>query len=366
MRQRTVVGSIGAAAALALLVFWLGNAPSRVSAMERMAENIRRARSYKVTWIFERQFVRELGKPPVTAHAKSTVFWLAPGSFRLENTGDETWVGQEDTQIYPVGKPGIDIDVKKKTFQSVAGRRGRMSSIILLDELGKFSGQADQALGTKEIDGKQARGFEIDAKKIDPDGFSGPMQIWIDAESQLPVFLHYEFDEAGTPATLTMRDFQWNLDLDPKLFEARAPDGYVNLTKPSKSAEVQVRIITDGMRDYAELSGGHYPLVKMVYGDVTLGELYKMIGVKNQRPTPEQVGSNEYVKAMRASAAATHLNGILRDNPDAAYYGKTVEPKDADKILVRWKLENGQYQVIYGDLRSESVTAERLRELEGK
>jgi outer membrane lipoprotein-sorting protein len=365
MRQRTVFGSIGAAAALALLVFWLGNAPSRVSAMERMADNIRRAKSYKVTWDFERQLVRELGKLPVTAHAKSTVFWLAPGSFRLENKGDETWAGQEDTQIYPAGKPGIDIDVKKKTFHSVAGRRGRMSSIILLDELGKYSGQADQTLGTKEINDKQARGFEIDFKKIDPDGYPGKVQMWIDTESELLVELRYEFVEGGMPAKITMRDFHWNVPLDPKLFDPTPPEGYTDITKPPQSLTDRVRIITEGLKIYAEFSGGHYPRGTMIYGDVTRDEIFKMIGIKGQ-PTPEQNRSDQYVKALRANLAATHLNEILRDNSDAAYHGKTVEPNDADKVLVRWKLEDDQYQVIYGDLRSESVTAERLREVEGK
>jgi hypothetical protein len=57
---------------------------------------------------------------------------------------------------------------------------------------------------------------------------------------------------------------------------------------------------------------------------------------------------------------------ILTKNPDAAYYGKTVGPKDKDKVLMRWKLDDGRYQVIFGDLRAEKATAERLRALEGK
>jgi hypothetical protein len=53
-------------------------------------------------------------------------------------------------------------------------------------------------------------------------------------------------------------------------------------------------------------------------------------------------------------------------NPNAAYYGKTVEPSDKDKVLLRWKLDNGKYAIIFGDLRSETVTAEQLHALEGK
>jgi hypothetical protein len=57
---------------------------------------------------------------------------------------------------------------------------------------------------------------------------------------------------------------------------------------------------------------------------------------------------------------------ILRPsrNPDAAYYGKTVGPKDTHKVLFRWKLDDGRYRVLYGDLRFETITADRLRTLE--
>jgi hypothetical protein len=39
-----------------------------------------------------------------------------------------------------------------------------------------------------------------------------------------------------------------------------------------------------------------------------------------------------------------HVNSILRDNPDAAYYERTVGPIERDKVLLRWKLDDGKYQ----------------------
>jgi hypothetical protein len=49
---------------------------------------------------------------------------------------------------------------------------------------------------------------------------------------------------------------------------------------------------------------------------------------------------------------------------DSAYYGKTVTPKDTDKVLMRWKVSDNEYRVIFGDLRTKTVTAEALAELE--
>ena len=59
------------------------------------------------------------------------------------------------------------------------------------------------------------------------------------------------------------------------------------------------------------------------------------------------------------------MNGIQRENPDAAYYGMNVHPKDKDKVLFRWRLEADRYRVIFGDLHAETVTRARLKELEG-
>jgi len=42
----------------------------------------------------------------------------------------------------------------------------------------------------------------------------------------------------------------------------------------------------------------------------------------------------------------------------------TVTPKDADKVLLRWKVSDNEYRVIFGDLRAKTVTAEQLTELE--
>jgi hypothetical protein len=60
------------------------------------------------------------------------------------------------------------------------------------------------------------------------------------------------------------------------------------------------------------------------------------------------------------------INTIQRDFTDGAYNGKTVVPKDAAKVLVRWQLDDGDSRVIFGDLSSDAVSADRLRELESR
>jgi len=56
--------------------------------------------------------------------------------------------------------------------------------------------------------------------------------------------------------------------------------------------------------------------------------------------------------------------GLIDDRKDPAYYGRTVTPRDADKVLLRWKLSDKEYRVIFGDLHAETVSPERLADLE--
>ena len=45
-------------------------------------------------------------------------------------------------------------------------------------------------------------------------------------------------------------------------------------------------------------------------------------------------------------------------------YGEFVTPKDADLVLMRWKVSDNEYRVIFGDRHAETVTVEVLEELE--
>ena len=53
-----------------------------------------------------------------------------------------------------------------------------------------------------------------------------------------------------------------------------------------------------------------------------------------------------------------------QDGKDPAYYGKDVKAGDANAVLMRWKISDGTYRVIYGDLSAENITAEKLKEME--
>ncbi len=78
------------------------------------------------------------------------------------------------------------------------------------------------------------------------------------------------------------------------------------------------------------------------------------------RETEEQF-KKEFVNAMCGSG---FFQKLAREKRDARYYGAKVTVFDAGRVLVRWKLEQNVYRVIFSDLHAEDVTAQRLAELE--
>ena len=55
---------------------------------------------------------------------------------------------------------------------------------------------------------------------------------------------------------------------------------------------------------------------------------------------------------------------LVQEKKAPRYYGQSVTPQDTDLVLMRWKVADGEYRVIFGDLHAETVTAEVLQELE--
>jgi len=69
-------------------------------------------------------------------------------------------------------------------------------------------------------------------------------------------------------------------------------------------------------------------------------------------------------KIMPIQGAVMFYMTLVQEKKDPAYHGNVVTPQDADKVLLRWKASDNEYRVIYGDLRAETVSPEKLKQLE--
>src|SRR3954447_15656287 len=167
MTQRLAFGGAAAVILVAVGLIGFAVAPKPAYAMGQVAQSIRQAKSYEYTMTTEMSLAGEPGKAPIKVEMKGKFSWLAPGSYRMELHEAPGTAFRDLLTILPAGKPGIEIDRKAKKYVRQPARLGQISPLMMVEKLSMFSGQADRLLGTKEIDGKSAKGFEIQARKID-------------------------------------------------------------------------------------------------------------------------------------------------------------------------------------------------------
>ena len=62
--------------------------------------------------------------------------------------------------------------------------------------------------------------------------------------------------------------------------------------------------------------------------------------------------------------ASAFYDKLVREKKDVVYYGDKITIQDSSKVLMRWKVSDDEYRVIFGDLSVKTVSADQLAELE--
>ena len=231
------------------------------------------------------------------------------------------------------------------------------------------------SLGQSVIDGVAVEGFRT-VDSAYGGGFWGhadfvgrpekvDVRLWVDVNTFLPVRLEEDIVmKKGTRRHEVSYDFRWNVVVSADDFKPVKPEGYIS------SGEIAVPAVKEenaikGLRLFVSLAG-EYP--DNLDTEILNKEARGLIGLV--RDSLEEIADDEK-KMKKLTGELISMMGpaffyekLVYDNKDPAYYGKTVTPKDANKVLLRWKLSDNEYRVIYGDLRAETVSPEKLAELE--
>jgi hypothetical protein len=240
-----------------------------------------------------------------------------------------------------------------------------------------------ESLGRSTIDGIEVEGF----RTTDPNWIANSknkvevdVKMWVDAKTRLPVrydFTYAWFDQMGDKIIkhdhVVLHDFQWDVVVDAAEFEPVIPDDYTLAGEVIKyPAHITEETAIQGLKLLVELLG-KYPESLDVHTTVLL-----RLAEKSETPAAmrlkeeikgltddEIIGSNKLMDFLMPIRGLARFQIRLYFNDQGpAYYGKTVTPTDADKVLMRWKVSDSEYRVIYGDLHAETVTPEKLAELE--
>ncbi len=242
VRQRLAVGGVGLSVAAALVVLAIALSGNRtVAAMERMARQLSEVRSYRYTVRSETTTTDSDTNHRTSWIENGAAYWSAPDAFRgdvkivkVESPDPaeqrEEEVLEDFVEIFPPGGEGIFVNHKLRTyFRSQFEPTG--STAYPLEPLKQIREDAPQRLrelGTKQIDGKTAHGYQVHlVNGFPPRGHD--WEVWIDPQTDLPLEIGYQVDDGQQPRTTTVlriSNFRWNEELADELFDPVVPKGY--------------------------------------------------------------------------------------------------------------------------------------------
>lgn len=270
--------------------------------------------------------------------------------------------------LFPAQKKYIEVELTEKKRRENGDPKVMVEAFLKGDY---------KELGSGEINGVAVEGIE--SSEMSPDaGFPGgsafvdPVEgefhghivarLWVDAATGWPVEVTLEItDEKGDEQmTVVVNDFQWDAQVDRNIFASVIPQDY-DLMYTIKAGRLESGEQTvDGLAYFAKLSGGKYP-AKFTIPDILgqVGNLYKELSSDPSFQVDD-------VQIVNLKYGAQYFGKLESQGKDPVYYGATVTAADPGKVLLRWQLDNGQYRVIFGDLRIEDVSPEKLAELETK
>jgi hypothetical protein len=249
-------------------------------------------------------------------------------------------------------------------------------------------------LGKDIINGVEVRGIEVNnppATKGVFNNFIGRM--WVDTATEYPVRMEVEAEygtgEKKGNTVQVMDGFEWGKELDPAIFEPNIPSDYT-MTAETKMPGWDERSAMDGFKHFSEMAKGKYPrsIKTMMQEGMDLStqsmqESMQQALVKDMNIVPgtqlsEAMKQELYNKAKKIGEAMqpeimssqvklqgpfNFYNKLAHDGKEPVYYGKDVNAGDANSVLMRWKVSQGQYRVILGDLTVKNVNADELAEL---
>jgi hypothetical protein len=206
-------------------------------------------------------------------------------------------------------------------------------------------------LGRRTIDGIEVEGLEVDSPKVGGGMFESAIgRLWVDVKTELPVRMEIEGVSASgqIQTQMVMDEFKWHEELEAGEFEPDIPADYT-LQAETKMSDINEDKMIEGLQFFVQLTDGRYPnsLASMT-ADHELREAWQK--KYDRGPTNEELD-----KFHKVSAACRFYANLLEGNKDVEYHGDKVTANDIDDELMRWKISENEYRVIYGDLRVETV-----------
>ncbi|MBN2271583.1 MAG: hypothetical protein JXN61_13275 [Sedimentisphaerales bacterium] len=230
-----------------------------------------------------------------------------------------------------------------------------------------------ESMGRSTIDGVEVEGFRATDPNFVTQGKGKPSQvdvrIWVDVKTRLPMRSeeHITYDKERITQHFTTYDYRWDIPVDPAEFKTVIPNDYTLIGgTPSKVPTVTEETALHGLKQCVELFGKYPEEINLtcLFSELDKSQVPAALRLKDELKGLN--GPEQDKKRWNALQPMLCLNmfyvGLA--GSDSQYYGQSVTPANADKVLMRWKVSDNEYRVIFGDLHVETITAEKLTEFE--
>jgi len=226
-------------------------------------------------------------------------------------------------------------------------------------------------LGRSKIDGIEVEGIECRnpgiargvAAEIAGDMIGNVVaRLWAAVENDLPVRFQIEvFAKDGEKALdMLAYGYKWDIKVEAGEFEPDIPDDYKLVADAELSLDE--KSVVEGLGFFAEYADGKYPsdMSAMTITRELRAALLARFG--GEPPWPPKPGDTD--RALSLEMAIRFSAGLVMEDKDFVYYGDKVTAEFPHAVLMRWKVEDGKYRIIFGDLTARDVSAGELAQLE--
>ena len=390
MKTRTIKFAAAAAIIIAVFIglpFFSGNGSG--VALADVLERIEQAQAFMYRMKMTTTGAMMSGMPAgKKIEMESTIIISNEYGMKMEMTMTDPNTGQEEmTQqmyILPDKKMMISLMPEQKKYMRMEFDDDLLASMKRQNNdpremIKQIMGCEYTELGRSVIDGIEVEGF----RTTDPAFYGGAMEnleltLWVDVEKWLPVRTEMDFKmNEQMQMHGVIYDYQWDIQVDASEFKPVIPEDFTafpteGMKMPSMSEEAAV----EGLKFFAEIFG-QYPkklnLMNLMQEFSALKDSENLTdaGLKLQEEMKQMTKDEDDERIKKVMEMMRQVQSIgmfymtlVQDKKEPVYYGQSVGPNDADTVLMRWKISDDEYRVIFGDLTIKNVPAEELAELE--
>jgi len=322
------------------------------------------------------------GESPGETDTEMTVLFADGYGMRVDASTPDPDTGQmmeEQLYLLPERKIMLRLTPTKKTYERVTlddsmfeARRKEGNDPRLM--IRKMLECSYEDLGKTVLDGVEVRAFRTTDPAFTGGLSGGDATLWVDVKTGLPFHVERKIKlNEQSEIRATQYDFQWDVPVSAAQFDPVIPPDFTpGLADGTKAPAFSERGAIEGL-EFAIEFFGKYP------ESLDPGELMRTFQTRKASLTPaakefgEELAQAKSTEERIAKVTETmkplqsllmfHLS-LVAQKQEPAYYGNLVEPGDKAGVVLRWKLSDNEYRVIFGDLHAETVDAQTLATLE--